>query len=260
MKKPSEKYSPIKTVPQNQPGKASDATLEIIQLKRLNNIIIVGLIMAVAINDVLQAIFTIPPQPIFMIFMVAVSGIWFYYKDKGLRKEKARYKLGSDGEKNVGDILDNLKQQDVKVFHSLVFEGKNKFDIDHVVLSKCGIFAIETKAWSKSGNDRISSNGKVILINGGNPDSEPIDEAIMHARALQSYLRQKTNVEYDVQAVLVYPGWLVNQVVEGKIWVLNPKNLHLFIKPDQNKLTELEYKTAKMHLENLGQSRPQTSR
>ena len=61
------------------------------------------------------------------------------------------HRLGFLGEQIVGQMLDRLSSDSIRVFHDLeVLEpGKKPWNIDHVVLTPAGVFAIETKARRK---------------------------------------------------------------------------------------------------------------
>ena len=68
-----------------------------------------------------------------------------------------RKRLGMEGEIATGQELNQLMLDGCRVFHDVPFEYGN---IDHVVVSKSGVFAVETKMHAKS-ND--SGSEKVIV-------------------------------------------------------------------------------------------------
>jgi len=53
---------------------------------------------------------------------------------------------GYDAELSVGQELNQLMRQGAVVFHDLPADG---FNIDHVLISALGVFAIETKEYTK---------------------------------------------------------------------------------------------------------------
>lgn len=62
-------------------------------------------------------------------------------------KKKIKYlKQGREGEKAVVQYLERLRENGCKVFHDVPSKG---FNLDHVVISKTGIYVIETKSYSK---------------------------------------------------------------------------------------------------------------
>lgn len=58
-------------------------------------------------------------------------------------------RAGYDAELAVGQELDQLMRQEARVFHDL---PADKFNIDHVVICPSGLFAVETKGFTKPRN------------------------------------------------------------------------------------------------------------
>ncbi len=75
---------------------------------------------------------------------------------------------GRDGERVVGQNLEELRADGARVFHDVPADG---FNLDHVLVMSQGISVIETKTWSKRGrNSTISARGgrfHVCLCRGG---------------------------------------------------------------------------------------------
>ena len=76
-----------------------------------------------------------------------------------LRRRAKSLKLGRDGEREVAEVLDWLKQDGAQVIHDL---PTSKSNIDHVVISTRGIYVMETKNWKQS-TDRRSNSTAAIL-------------------------------------------------------------------------------------------------
>jgi hypothetical protein len=62
------------------------------------------------------------------------------------RKQIRAMRLGRDGERAVGQALEQLRRYGYRVFHDIL--GPN-WNIDHVVIGPGGIFTVETKTLSK---------------------------------------------------------------------------------------------------------------
>jgi len=68
----------------------------------------------------------------------------------GTHAERMR---GREGERIVGQFLENARADAARVFHDLVGAGLN---VNHVVVSPHGVFALETKSHSNaSGADAV---------------------------------------------------------------------------------------------------------
>src|SRR5574341_2607275 len=102
--------------------------------------------IALAIYEWFRWIFNAPPQPIpATVVAVIVSG-FAVYRLLIIRKRYRDLRLGLEGEKRVGQFLENLRREGCEVFHDIPGDG---FNIDHVVVSPHGVFVIETKTYIK---------------------------------------------------------------------------------------------------------------
>ena len=86
------------------------------------------------------------PKP-WLYSALALAAVLFatYQVRKAFSRVKT-LKLGRDGEKAVGQFLERLRERGAQVIHD--FPGE-KFNIDHVVVHQSGVYAIETKTYSK---------------------------------------------------------------------------------------------------------------
>jgi hypothetical protein len=163
-------------------------------------------------------------------------------------KEVQRLKLARDGERTVAEQLGVLKGQGGIVFHDLVGNG---FNLDHVVLSSQGIFVVETKTYTKpaKGSPTITFDGQTLLVNGFEPQRNPITQAESNARWLAHMIRASTGKEFPVRPVVLFPGWFVEQFPkESSVWVLNPQALPSFIQHEPIRIDESDLHLAAYHL------------
>src|SRR5579872_7293808 len=95
-----------------------------------------------------------------------------------------------DGEISVASLLDSLRGCGAHVFHDVPLEVGN---IDHIVLSTTGFYAVETKARSKPWGPRteISFEGNHIFVGGFQPDRDPLDQVQRNARFLRALLADR---------------------------------------------------------------------
>lgn len=163
-------------------------------------------------------------------------------------KKVKQMKLGRNGERAVAEQLDVLKRQGAVVFHDVV---AGDFNIDHVVLSGHGIFVIETKTHTKpsKGSPTVTFNGDKLLVNGFEPDRNPVTQAEVNARWIGEMLRSSTGKEFFVRPVVLFPGWFVEPFPKGSsVWVLNPQALPSFIQHEPTRINESDLHLAAFHL------------
>lgn len=145
-----------------------------------------------------------------LILGICIYAIWILLKGK---KTVRRLALGYECELAVGQALDLLMLKGFRVFHDL--EGK-KFNIDHILIGRNGVFAIETKGRSKllgtAGKNK--ANPKVIFQNGvfqfpKGYEKDWVEQAKRQAAWLKGWLSRAVGFELFVQPVIVVPGWYV---------------------------------------------------
>lgn len=246
----TQKRSPVDDKHLRHAGQYSDEKIEIITLKRVRNFTIFIMFAAVATYEVLHAYFNLSLQPVLALSVALIVGIYIFYEDIKLRKEAKKYLQGSSGEKKAAEILDNLRTKDCVVFHDIPMDVEGKiFNIDHVIISKHGIFAFETKTPSKpKGNPEITTNGVTVNIPGNKSSDSDIQETIYHAVSLSKELFKNTGKRLYVQPVLIYPGWLVKEYTEEKIWILNPNRVGNYVELQRNKLNDEDFNLIREYL------------
>jgi hypothetical protein len=85
-------------------------------------------------------------------------------KLRNARRHADAVKAGFDAELAVGQELDQLMRKGAYVYHDVPADG---FNIDHVVVARQGLFAIETKGFTKVGprgktNSTVTLKGEVL--------------------------------------------------------------------------------------------------
>jgi restriction system protein len=122
-----------------------------------------------------------------VILMVATSLVGVL---AGLR---LRWTKGEEGERLVAQILKDLDPLSYRVFHDLYLprhDGRGTTQIDHVVLSRFGIFVIETKnydGWIFGGARQQMWTRSIFGRNTQFPN--PLDQMHPHVVAVQAFLR-----------------------------------------------------------------------
>jgi hypothetical protein len=165
----------------------------------------------------------------------------------GIKRQLAQLRLGRDGERCVGQFLERLREDGGQVFHDVPGEG---FNLDHVVISTHGIFAIETKTWTKPWpKATITVDGGQLLLAGRKPDRNPMDQAAGAARWLEGLLAESIGKQLPVRGVVVFPRWWIEQrSPRGAVWVLEPKALPEFIRREPESIIPSDVALASSHL------------
>ncbi len=88
-----------------------------------------------------------------------------------------------------------------------------------------------------------------LLVNGFEPERNPVTQAEGNARWLVQVLRASTGKEFPVRGVVLFPGWFVEPFPKGStVWVLHPKALPSFIEHEPNRVSESDLHMATYHL------------
>ncbi len=161
--------------------------------------------------------------------------------------------LGRRGERVVAESLEWLREAGASVFHDVPANG---FNIDHVVLSVRGFFAIETKTRSKPAGRRaeVTFRGDQLLIDGVRPERDPVRQAQATARWLEDLLAQRTRKRIPVRGVVLFPGWWVDPMEEawrrsGELpWVMNPEMLRAHLAESTMRVSREDVHLAATHL------------
>lgn len=157
----------------------------------------------------------------------ALVTVYFLYKATRNFKGAIQLHLGVEAETFTGQELNFLMRDEAWVFHDIPYQYGN---IDHVIISTGGVFAIETKGISKpidetcSGSDNatLSVVGDVIELPHGRTKA-PTDQAKVHAKWLRNEIQRRFGIVVPMRAVVAIPGWMINGGFDGDCWVINPK-------------------------------------
>jgi hypothetical protein len=243
--------SPLKDRPLRNPGQSLDEELNKFLDDAVSGpLLVAALLVVLACLDWFRWYQARPPNPI--VFTVAALGGIAYAAIRiyRARKHVRQIKLGRDGERAVGPFLETLREGGAKVFHD--FPGKG-FNIDHVVVHVSGVYAVETKTFSKPdrGEALIVFKGDCVEVMGKKPDRNPVVQARANAKWLSDLIKESTGRVVPVRPVVVFPGWYVQPTAEAKasdVWVLNPRMLPGFIGRSAPQLPDPDARMVAFHL------------
>ena len=153
----------------NRPGDNLYKKIEFLKYEKLDNITTVLLSTSILLLITIFSYFNLIPSGNIM-FVAMAFGIWiislFYtaIRIKSWKKKLKAYRLGLEGERYIGAVLERFRVREAEVFHDICFD--DKFNIDHLVISRRGIFVIETKNYSTDKGHFINLAKGSIIING----------------------------------------------------------------------------------------------
>lgn len=167
------------------------------------------------------------------VLVLACVGILVWALVQGRRVWRAsqqvdQWWLGLDAEMAAGQELDQLMRQGAEVFHD--FPATDRFNIDHVVVARQGVFAVETKGFRKPNHlqgleaARVAFDGQMLRF----PDfasDKPLKQAERNARWLEEWLTSATGERVEVTPVVALPGWFVEYAGRGPVRVISGAQL-----------------------------------
>jgi hypothetical protein len=256
--KKKDKYSPLKGVLRRLPGQSLDEEISKLKLLLFTFIIWALAYDILAIWNWWQWYKHFPPQPVVTGIIAVAVTIYAVVQWMIGAEYLKKLRLGRDGEREVGQALEELRQNGFAIFHDVI--GSN-FNVDHVIVSPHGIFAIETKTYSKSKNAKISYDGNSITVGRWKADDKPIKQAIAISDWLRDTLAESTGKTFIVNPVVVFPGWWIDTTGRNhRVSVLNPKQLPYWISQLPLTIPDTDVHLVAFHLSRLNAVHPSTIR
>lgn len=177
---------------------------------------------------------------IFFFLLCAIFSALVERKLTPLVKQRAAYRLGFQGERFVAEELNQLMADGFRVFHDVPFDTYN---IDHVIVGKSGVFAIETKAKRKkvkhgAERHRVVFDGVRLEFPAG-WNTSWLEQVRLNATTLSKWLRSASGEPVRAEPILTVPGWWIEPKGKGDVHVLNPKQIRGLVRSmPQNALNE----------------------
>jgi hypothetical protein len=244
--------SPLRKKPLHVPGQSiDDAINQMWDDRGLLYFAGITLYPALAVYEWMRYLTHEPPHPMMATILAAVVSAYSIVGLLKLRRKTQQLRLGRDAERIVAEALDPLREEGCRIFHDIVADG---FNVDHVVLSRGGVFVVETKAVGKprgwKGQPRIKVDGGRIRAAGADLGPRPLEQAMGEARWVRDILKRSTKKKLPVKACVVFPGWFVEPMPkdEREVWVLSPEGLAGFIRNEPPHMPEEDLHLAASHL------------
>lgn len=143
--------------------------------------------------------------------------------------ELRQHRMGFHAERAVAEELNQLMRDGCRVFHDLPMEPYG--NIDHVIVSPAGVFAVETKSRQKHSAPKGKRECDAIFDGEGVEfptwrDVDMVKQARMQGERLRAFLTSAVGEPVAVLPILTLPGWFVtSRVPPGSIRVLNPRQI-----------------------------------
>ncbi len=235
------KKSPLKSKPLRNAGQSLDEEIE----KRFSEkvsvyVFAITMFLVLIILEWYKWYMQAPPSPVWTTIFALPFILYGIYKIVKEKKEIDLLKQGRDGEKAVGQYLENFREAGMKVHHDIIGDD---FNIDHILISTKGVYLIETKTYSKplKGKTEIEFDGLDFYYNGVKYNDNIQVQVMAGSTWLKNLIEELTVKKVDVKPVVVFPGWFVKMTRKhnSDIWALNPRNLQTFIN-NQNEIISKE--------------------
>jgi hypothetical protein len=242
--------SPLKAKPLRNPGQSLDEQLHVLIDEQLVSVYWTAtLFVLIAAVEWLAVWQRWPRFPVAWTLVAAIAilyFVWFFYR---VRKRARNLRLGRDGERAVGQYLDGLRESAARVFHDV---PAGAFNLDHVVISRRGIFIVETKTCSKPHpKATVSVRGDQIFLAGRVMTRNPVEQVRAQIAWLAQLLQQSTGKTQPIRGAVVFPGWFIEPSSDVKrlgVWMLEPKALPAFIENEPVRLTDADVALTAFHL------------
>jgi hypothetical protein len=162
--------------------------------------------------------------------------------------------LGLEGELATGEELNQLMLDGCRVFHDIEIPWGN---IDHVVVSQSGVFAVETKMLGKPkggiGNADAVVDHLASLVQF--PDRTyriPFEQLDTQSKWLSQFLSAAVGERVRVESILALPGWFIKERIgRGRVYVINPLRPKQFFVHQRQVLSDTQVRRIAHQLEQL---------
>src|SRR5437870_2721655 len=132
--------SPLKAGPLRYAGQSLDENIErLINEEAMPYVAAALLVVAMALYEWYRWYSSAPPHPVVLTLVATCVIVFAIAKVTSIRHRLRLLRLGRDGERVVGQFLEELRERGCRVFHDVTSERGN---LDHVVIGPRGVFTV----------------------------------------------------------------------------------------------------------------------
>jgi hypothetical protein len=157
--------------------------------------------------------------------IAAIASIWSAYRLWQVLNLRRRIRLGFEGERHVGEALNQLMLVGYRVFHDFLITDKPRSirNVDHIAIGPNGVFAVETKTARKV---KAQDGATVTVLDNAlqypwGVDRRDIEQAQEEAKWLSEWLSKMSPQPVSVGPILVLPGWFIDRRARSPVTVLS---------------------------------------
>jgi hypothetical protein len=196
---------------------------------------------------------------VFFAGVAVLASTWSGYSLWKLLGLRRRCRLGYEGERHVGEALNQLMLAGYRVFHDFLITDRPgvTWNIDHIVVGTNGVFAVETKTRRKV---KAVDGAKVTIGEGcleypWGADRCGLDQARDNAAWLSDWLSKMSDAPINVAPLLVLPGWFIERSCKLPVAVLSGREVTTHVpKLDGTPLTSSEIRRVAALIEDRNRS------
>ena len=173
----------------------------------------------------LQGVHTTAGVWVAIAIIAAIASIWSAYRLWKVINLRRRIRLGFEGERHVGEALNQLMLVGYRVFHDFLITDKPRSirNIDHIAIGPNGVFAVETKTPRKVKGE---SGATVTVLDNAlqypwGVDRRDLEQAQEEAKWLSEWLSKMSPQPVSVGSILVLPGWFIDRRARSPVTVLS---------------------------------------
>lgn len=201
---------------------SNELTWDISMLMALPLIVLATFLAQAHVRSIDKMMHVIP----FYVLLVLVVVAWTVRRMVRVGHKLDNLRAGYDAEVAVGQELDQLMRQGAVVFHDFPADG---FNIDHIVVSRRGLFAVETKGYTKRSQKgkaaaTVAFDGRALAFPQWTT-GEPLEQAERQAQWLSKWASSATGDAVVALPVVALPGWFVERTGRGPVRVYSGREL-----------------------------------